>query len=99
MVESLLMSDPPLIREAWIRAIEWYKDAVDRPPTPSRVAISTMTAEWVKIYWHLLPPGKLIPVGVQPFPMDDSTPEEKYIVWAVRRLLQNRSDGLSVMIA
>ena len=31
LVDSLLTSDLPLIREAWIRIRGWYKDAVDRP--------------------------------------------------------------------
>ena len=34
-VESLLASNPPLTREAWIRMRGWYKDAVDHPhPQP-----------------------------------------------------------------
>ena len=43
-VEYLLASNTPLIRKVWIRTQGWYKDTVDRPPLPSRVALTTMTA-------------------------------------------------------
>ena len=46
-VESLLASDTPMIREAWIRIWGWYKDAVDRPLIPSRVTIEHMTVDWL----------------------------------------------------
>ena len=68
-----------------------------RPPPPDRVAISTMTPEWVKLYRNFPPPGQPISVGVQPFPVEDSTPEDEDIVWEVRRILRDRSGGLSGM--
>ena len=43
-VESLLASDMPLIREAWIKMWVWYKEAVDLPPPPYIVSITTMMA-------------------------------------------------------
>ena len=52
----------------------WYKGTVDRPPPPSRVAIYTITEEQVKLYRHISSPGQPIPVGVQPFLVDDSIP-------------------------
>ena len=48
-MEYLLTSNTPLIREAWTRMQGWHKDAVDKPLTPSRVAITTMMAEWAEI--------------------------------------------------
>ena len=33
-VESLLASDPLLIRDAWMHIRECYRDAIDRPPAP-----------------------------------------------------------------
>ena len=49
-VEYLLTSDwpltnRPLIREAWIGMQGWYKEAVDSPPPPARVALATMIME------------------------------------------------------
>ena len=76
-MESLLLSDPPITQESWIQMIGCYKDAVDLPPPPTRVAISTMTAERVKLYQNVPPPGHPIPVGVQPVPVDDSIPEDE----------------------
>ena len=32
-------------------------------------------------------------MGVQPFPVDNSIPEDKETTWAVRRLLKNRLSG------
>ena len=61
-VESLLASDPPLIRKSWIWMRGWYKDSVDRPPPPSRVALATMMTEKEKNYRVVPPPGEPIPV-------------------------------------
>ena len=71
-VKFLPASYPPLIREAWISMWRWYKDAVDRPPPPSRVAITTMTTERIKLYWHIPPPGERMPVGDLTFLVDNT---------------------------
>ena len=84
-IESVLTSNMPLIQEAWICMRGWYKDTLDRPPPPTRVAISTMTAESVDLYQNVLPSGQPIPMGVQPFPMENSIPEDKESAWAVHR--------------
>ena len=44
-VESLLASDPYLIKEVWIRMRGCYKDAIDHPLPPSRVATDQIMAE------------------------------------------------------
>ena len=62
-VKALLASNPPLICEAWIWMRGWYKDAVDHPPPPARVDVSTMTTEREEIYRHVPSPGEPIPVG------------------------------------
>ena len=56
------------------------------PPLPSRLAIAIMTAECVGMYRHVPSPGHPIPVGLQPFPVEDYIPEEEDIAWAVRCL-------------
>ena len=66
-VESLLASDPPLSKEAWIRMQGWYKYLVE-PPPPARVTIDGMTEERVAIYFHVHPPDRNIPVEVTPLP-------------------------------
>ena len=80
-MESLLASDPPLIREAWIRMRGWYKDAVDHPPPPSRVTIYHMMAEWVELYRHVPFSGQPIPVVVTPLHIDKLVPKDKEITW------------------
>ena len=55
----------------------WYRGAVDRPLTPDRVAIVTMTAERVEVYGHIPLQGQQVPVGVQLFPEEESILEEK----------------------
>ena len=67
-----------------------YKDAMDRPPPPSGVAIATMTEERVNIYQNVPPPREPIPVGDLPFLVDNTIPEDEEIGWAVRRLGLNR---------
>ena len=57
----------------------WYKNSVDSPPLHARVAVATMTAERFDMYRHVPPPVQPIPVGVQPFPVNDSIPEDKDI--------------------
>ena len=69
----------------------WYRDAVDRPPNPARVAISTMTEERVELYWHVPFLGYPIPVVVQPFTVEDSITEEEDIAWVVHKLRLNHS--------
>ena len=68
---------------------------MDFPPPPAKLVIATMTAEQVDLYRQVPPPGHPIPAGMQPFPMDDSIPEDENIAWAVRRLFRNRPGGLS----
>ena len=68
-----------------------------RPPTPSRVAISTMTEEWVELYRHVPPPGQQIHLGVQPLPVYDSIPEDKEIALEVLSPAEDLSGGLSVI--
>ena len=70
-----------------------YKDTVGLPPPPAIVAIATMTAERVELYRHVSPPGQPIPNGDQPFLVDYSIPEDKYITWALHRLCLNRLGG------
>ena len=73
-------------QEAWIRMWIWYKDDVDCPPPPARMAIPTITAEWADVYRKVPPPGQPTPMGVQPFLVDDSIPEDEEISWAVCRI-------------
>ena len=61
--ESLLASDPPLIRDAWICMRGWYEDTVDRPPPPDRVSLTKITAEREELYRHVPLTGEPIPVG------------------------------------
>ena len=95
------LTNRPLIREAWIGMQGWYKEAVDRPPPPARVALATMTMEREELYRYVPLPGETIPVGEPTFPLlvDDSIPEDEDIAWTVRRLCLNRSCGPSVMQA
>ena len=97
MVFSLLASDPLLIREKWIRMRVLYKNAVDLPPAPGRVAISTITEEQVELYWHVPSPGQPIIEVVQTFLAKKSTTEDKDIALAVCRLCLNCLGGPSRM--
>ena len=49
--------------------------------------------EWGELYSYIPPPGKNIPISVQPFLVDDSVPTEDQIEWAVKHLRNNRSGG------
>ena len=59
--------------------------------TPSRVTIELIAAERVDIYCHIPSSSKTTPLGVNPFPVDDSIPENEDISWAVCRIHLNLS--------
>ena len=88
---------PPLHREAWHRIKGWYKAAVNHALPPARVALKQITEERVELYSYVPPPGKNIPISVQPFLVDDSVPTEDEIEWAVKQLCNNLSGGPSGM--
>ena len=60
---------------------------------PSRVSLDILMAESTELYTHVPPPGRPIPIGVAPFPMDDTIPGEEYISEAVTRLRLHRAGG------
>ena len=88
--ESLLASEPPLIREAWIRMKGWYKDAITPYHPPTRVTIKRTEAERVDLYQNT-------PIGVTPFHIKESVPDNEDTAWTVHRLCLNRSRGPSIM--
>ena len=98
-LESLLASNPSLICKTWIWIQGWYRDAVDRPLPPSRVALATMTAERKDLYRNFPTLGEPIPVVNLPFSVDDGIPEDEEIAWAVHRLCLNCLCGPSGMQA
>ena len=73
-VEALMGADSHLHREAWHRIKGWYKAAFDHALPPARITLERITVERVELYSCVPPPGKNIPIFVQPFPVDDSVP-------------------------
>ena len=69
-----MWSDPPLHQEAWHRIKGWHKAAVDFAPPPAWVTLERTTAERVELYSYVPPPGKNIPISVEPFPVDNLVP-------------------------
>ena len=49
-VKAILVSDPPLYREAWNRIKGWYREAFNRAPPPAQVTFEWITAERVELY-------------------------------------------------
>ena len=96
-VEYLIISDPLLIKETWIRTPEWYKDALEHPPLPYIVSIAIMMAERVELYRNVPPQGYPISMGYLPFLVDEAILEEEEIAWEVHRLCLNCSGSLLVM--
>ena len=85
-IESLLTSDPPLIREAWVDMWGWYRYAANRPPPTARVSLETLTEECADLYTYVPPPGKIIAIEVPDFPVDDNILGGEDISEAVLRL-------------
>ena len=72
-------SDPPLHQEAWHLIKGWYKAMVDRALPPAWVILERITAEQVKLYSYVQPPGTNIPISVQPLLVEKSVPMEDEI--------------------
>ena len=70
---------------------------VDRPLTPSRMALATITADREELYRHVPPLGEPIPMGDLHLMADDDIMEDEDIAWAVRRICLNHSGGTSIM--
>ena len=73
----------------------WLKAAVDRAPPPAWVNLKRITAECIKLYCQVKPPGEITPISVEPFQVGESVPTEDNIEWAVWRLRNNFSGGPS----
>ena len=73
-VEALLGADPPLHQEAWHRIKGWYKAAANHVLPPAQVTLERITTERVELYSYVPPPGKNIPISVQPFPVYELVP-------------------------
>ena len=53
----------------------------------------------MELYSYVPPPGKNIPISVEPLTVDDLVPTEDGIEWEVKRLRNHRSRGTSGMRA
>ena len=97
-IEYLLTSDPPLVREAWIRMWGWYRDAANRPPSTPRVSLETLMAERAELYSRIMPQRQPLPIEVALFPVDDNILGEEVIYEAVLQLQLNCARGLYGML-
>ena len=61
----------------------WYRDAVERVLTSTRVTSEGITEDQVDLYSYMPPPVENIPVYIDTFTADDSVPTEDDIEWAV----------------
>ena len=64
----MVVDPPPLHKEAWHGML------------PVWVTLERITAERVKLYFQVQPPGDRIPLSVNPFQVEDSVPMEDKIV-------------------
>ena len=99
LLSSYSHKTPHLVREAWFHMWGWYRDVANRPPPPARVSLETLTAEHVKIYTHVPPKGKPIPIEVAPFPVDENILGGEDTSKAAMRLRLHCSGGPSGMRA
>ena len=73
-METLFVSYPPLVKEAWRQMQGWSKTAINFPPSPARITLARINAEQVDIYRQVPPPGISIPINMVPFIINDSIP-------------------------
>ena len=98
-METLLTSDPPLVKEAWRWMQGWYKTAYNLPPPPVCISLAHITAEQVEVYRKVPPPGDNMTIETSPFSIDDYIPLMDKIEWSVYRLWRHLSGRASSMQA
>ena len=100
-IDSILASEPPppLVIDAWVMMWGCYRDAADRPPSPARISLESLTAERADLYAHVLPLRRPISIKVFPFLVDDNNPGEEDIDEEVMRLRLHCVGGPSEMRA
>ena len=81
------------LKEAWRALKGWYAQASDRLPKPCYDSMVKQTAERVKLYEKVPPPGDPIPINVDPFDLDDSVPDDVAIREVVRGMKNGRAGG------
>ena len=82
---------------AWIRIIGGITIRKSTPPPLTRVTIALMTEKKVYLYRRFSPPGRIIPVELDQFSVDDLVPDYKEVDRAVFCLHLNRVGGPSIM--
>ena len=95
-METLLASDTPLVKEAWIWMQEWCHDVEYIPPPVKGYHWLNYHGEDSNIL-EGPPPGWNILVALTPFPVDNSIPKDEEVAWLVCCHHWNRSRGLSGM--
>ena len=96
-IESLLASEPPLVRETWIRLKGWYRDASYRSPPPSCITLEASTQYRTDLYYKVPLQGDPMPTLLYPSDVFDRVPDEAEVECAMRRIQANRSGGLLVI--
>ena len=92
-MEILLVYDPHLVKEVWLRMQGWYNMAYKYPPPPARITLARITKEQVEIYRRVPPPGYRITIEMVPFAIDDSILSMEKIKWEVPCLRRHRLGG------
>ena len=72
------------LKEAWCVAKGWYRTVDDIAPKTCYESMEKQTAEKVKLYEKVEPPGEPIPINVKPFVVPDAAPEDSEIRAAVK---------------
>ena len=80
----------------WDKANRWYRVARGAPVQPYFKSMAKQTAERVKLYSRVPPPGDPIPIDVSRFDVRDDEPDDEEIREVVRARLKNgRASGAS----
>ena len=93
MVESLLTSDPPLIREACCRMQGWYKEVINHTLPHIRITSYRMPEERVALYMRVIMIGKNVPMEVAPLTINNSVPHGDKVAWEIQHLIQQPVGG------
>ena len=78
-IESLLASDPPLLKYKWNQRKGWCNDSTDCAPPLDQVTINQVMAERVILYWRVPQRRENIPVTIYPLPIYYSLPSESEV--------------------
>jgi len=83
------------VQAAYGKLRGWYRDKPGHVPKPTIQDEEKTRLEYQDLYAMKEPPGEPLPIHITPSTIDDSSPSEKEICMALKKMKRNKSPGAS----